>query len=387
MATKPVKNFLNTMAGAPVLSGTAGSLIAVLDACLVNGFNLITLDSLVVSGNVLTGTKAGHGFVVDQVVATSANEDTLTGEWTVTSVTSNTFIASATGVANVTGTGALTAKAAPAGWEKVYSGTNKAAYRSLDVTSTKMLLRIDDTGTTTARVIGYETMADVDNGSGQFPTGAQASGGAYWYKASVADSSSRVWSLFASPITFYISRHHSPNTAGPAFDGFGDYVSEKSGDGYPAFLCASTSTSYTGSSSQSALCQQDGTNTVSNIWLARSYTQIGGAVTGALLSPRAASATFSGDSVSGLDYPSPVSNGLLLSSPCLKESTTNQGPVRALQMPGLFHTLQKIPLVHMDKISNVSGLSGKTLVALAAAGWVSGTPAGGRVFLDLYGPW
>ena len=58
MPTYNTKWFQNSMAGAPVLTGQAGALIAVLNACLVDGFNLLTLDSLVVAGNVATGTKA-----------------------------------------------------------------------------------------------------------------------------------------------------------------------------------------------------------------------------------------------------------------------------------------------------------------------------------------
>lgn len=40
-ADTSVKYLHSAMPGAPVLSGTAGSLISVLDACLVNGLSLI----------------------------------------------------------------------------------------------------------------------------------------------------------------------------------------------------------------------------------------------------------------------------------------------------------------------------------------------------------
>lgn len=45
-----VKFFHSEMPSAPVLSGTAGSLLAILDACLVNGWGLMTATSVVVSG-------------------------------------------------------------------------------------------------------------------------------------------------------------------------------------------------------------------------------------------------------------------------------------------------------------------------------------------------
>ena len=113
--TSPIKHFYSGMAGAPTLNGLAGSMIGLLDACLVNGFNLLTLDSLVVASNVLTGTKASHGYVVDQVILVAgANESALNGEWTITTVTSSTFSAAAPGVGNTTGTGTISSKAAPA---------------------------------------------------------------------------------------------------------------------------------------------------------------------------------------------------------------------------------------------------------------------------------
>ena len=44
-----VKHFYSAMAGSPGLSGTAGSLIAVLDACLISGFGAKAVDSAVIT--------------------------------------------------------------------------------------------------------------------------------------------------------------------------------------------------------------------------------------------------------------------------------------------------------------------------------------------------
>ena len=71
MPTVKTKWFASTMAGAPALSGSVGAMISVLDACLKDGFNLLTLDSLVVASNVATGTKTSHGYIVNQVVLIS----------------------------------------------------------------------------------------------------------------------------------------------------------------------------------------------------------------------------------------------------------------------------------------------------------------------------
>jgi len=53
-ADTTVKVFHSGMTGAPSLSGTAGALIAVLDALLINGFGANNLDSLVIASFQLT---------------------------------------------------------------------------------------------------------------------------------------------------------------------------------------------------------------------------------------------------------------------------------------------------------------------------------------------
>ena len=67
--TTSVKYYASTMPGAPVLSGTAGALATLLDACLVDGFGLKTVDTLVVASgvataNISTGSAAVTGGVV-----------------------------------------------------------------------------------------------------------------------------------------------------------------------------------------------------------------------------------------------------------------------------------------------------------------------------------
>ena len=64
-----VKYLHSGMTGAPVLSGAIGSMIAVLDACLVDGFALKSVNSLVVASNIATinvstGITAEVGAVV-----------------------------------------------------------------------------------------------------------------------------------------------------------------------------------------------------------------------------------------------------------------------------------------------------------------------------------
>ena len=92
-----VKWMHNAFAGAPVLTNNWGSLTALLDACLVTGFNLKTVTALARTGDVATATVGtGHGFVVDQVVLVEGCDQlSYNGEFTVTAITSTTAIRSA----------------------------------------------------------------------------------------------------------------------------------------------------------------------------------------------------------------------------------------------------------------------------------------------------
>lgn len=250
-----VKFFNNSQSGAPALSGVAGSLITLLDACLVNGYGSITLDSLVISGNVATGTiSAGHGFTMvgdaGPVIAISgATPAGLNGEWRIASVpNAQTFTFITSGISNQTATGTIAAKRAPAGFEKVFSGTNKAVYRAL--AGNRLYLRVDDSNATYARTVAYESMSDVDTGTNPFPTGAQLSGGHYYVKSS--DSGARNWRLFSDDRLFYVlSRiyatgwdHYGYGTATLAF---GDFFSYADIDPYGVLIVGQLDSTTTGS--------------------------------------------------------------------------------------------------------------------------------------------
>lgn len=156
------------VAGAPSLSGIAGSLIALLDACLVNGYGATTLTSLVVSGGVATATvQTGHPYLdLQQVLIAGATPSALNGVQRITRTSSTTFTFST--VATGTATGTITAKLAPAGWSKEFAAATKAVYRATDVQGRRFWYRIDDTGYDAA-LRGYRSMTDVDSGSMPFP--------------------------------------------------------------------------------------------------------------------------------------------------------------------------------------------------------------------------
>ena len=196
--TTSVKYYLSTDLSTPELSGTAGALIGVLDACLVTGFGTQAVSGLVVSGGIATLTVASTpSAAADRVVLVAgATPAGLNGEQRVLATTSNT-ITFATALADQTATGAISVKIAPAGWAKVFSGTNLAVYRSPNLASTRQYLRVDDTTTTSAVMQAYESMSDVNTGVDQWMDN-------FWFKSTAASAAAVGWQLYADDRTFYL---------------------------------------------------------------------------------------------------------------------------------------------------------------------------------------
>lgn len=389
--TTTVKHFHSAMTGAPVLSGTAGSLIAILDACLVNGFALKTADSVVVSGGVATATfSTGHSFEPDVIaLASGATPSGLNGEKRVLTVATNTITYDASGIADGTATGTITFKIAPAGWEKTFSGTNLAVYRGQDPAGTRMFLRVDDTDGRNARVVGYESMTDVNVGFGAFPSSTQVTGGGYWPKSNAADSTPRVWTLMADPNTVWLHLHTSASSpgAGGGIVGFGDFASYKSGDAYRAGLwCYSSDYSF-----ESYLpgrgAELTDPNGVEGVFVARSFTGVGGCVDALKASEGYFnSRTVSGNAASAATpkYPNGPNNGLILTRQLIVESgQALRGVARGMLLcPQNCHAA----FGWRNKVPGQGSYANRILVAIKA-----GAPAvqdsRSVVFFDITGPW
>lgn len=177
----PVKWFHSGMQGAPVLSNNWGDLVGLLDACLVTGFNLKSVDTITLNGTTATANiSAGHGFAVNQIILIAGcDQSQYNGEQRVKSITASSVSFDITGspASPATTQTNITCKVAPIGWQIAFTGTNKRAYRSLDIQSPRHYLRVDDS----AKGDGYdqswskwanvgicENMTDIDT-----PVGAQ----------------------------------------------------------------------------------------------------------------------------------------------------------------------------------------------------------------------
>lgn len=390
-----VKHFHSGMTDAPVLNGTAGSLIGLLDACLVNGFHPKSADTLTVSGGMATASiSTGHGYVVDSIVVVAgASPATLNGEKRVLSATTNTVMFAADGVADQTATGTITLKLAPAGWAKAFAGTNLAAYRSANPAGTRLYLRVDDTAAQNARVVGYESMADVNTGSAPFPTAAQVSGGLWWPKASTTAATARAWTLVADDRTFWLYVNTHPTSASHGVDGivfgFGDIASLKSGDAYGCAIFGHTADISNGTGTQVTNAFLSQTTTTVTAYLARAYTALGGSA-GAY--KRAESFTrqeyASGHASLEVPYPNGPDNALMLSRLVLVEASGNhwRGALRGLHY--VPQALAPTTFTWLDKVSGAGALANRKLLAVKAGGAPAGTSAQAATgFFDVTGPW
>lgn len=394
MADTTVKHFTSAMSGAPSLNNTAGALIALLDACLVTGFGSITADSVVVSGGIATLTRGGGvgAFTADAVaLIAGANPTALNGEKRIISKTATTVTFDATGVADQTATGTITAKMAPAKWAKIHSGTNLAAYQSTEVTSTKMIMRVDDTGTSIARVLGCEYMTDINTYGGVF---TMAAGGSYWNKHfwPTSPTTPVSWTLVANGNCLYLHVYswQTSSATTPSVGGlitvFGDIIPTKAGDPY---ACIFTGPSSDQSQQQTVGMQyhiEQSQYAAGYFYMPRAYHGLGGAVSVGIAceSFTPAIGHVSGNASTFLSvYPNPADSALYLSKKIVYEAGGLRG-----RLKGIFHALQNChaSFTHLDKVDGTGEFSGRKLMALKC-GAPAVTVSTGVMFIDITGPW
>lgn len=366
----PVKYIHSAMQGAPILNGVAGSMIALLDAVLVNGFNVLAPSSIAVSAGVATVTYAStHGYAVHDIIKVAgATPAELNGEQRVTFVDSTTVKFTTTAIDGAA-TGTLETRTAPTGfWEKLYTGTNKAVYRRTDPTSTTMLLRIDDSAAQNATATMYESMTDVDTGVGATSR--------FWIKSNAADTSVRKWRLESDSRLFYLHGYYNASyPVQSAVNLFGDITSYKSGDAYHCMIGGQSVADYSYPGSKNYFSLQNGTD--NNTLFARSFTQLGASVTAGRFGLR------NQDNIGygGFTFPSQVDNGLLLHFPMI----VTEGNFARGTMPGLIQPIQSAPLGDGAIVDNIQEMPGKRVLLVATG--VATNSSECRAAFDITGPW
>lgn len=250
-----VKWLTSQMVGAPAITmasstaATAGTLLNVLDACLIDGFGLKPVTSISVSGEIATVTVSTGSPILQDAVALISGVtgalSALNGEWRADTANATTFTFYCPGVPDGAAAGSISVKVAPLGWEKAFSDVpnSVAVYRSADLLSSRALFRVSDPAGYVARVVGYEAMTDVNTGTFRFPTDAQVAGGLYVPKASNSGTTTnRKWAIVGDGRFFFLLPCHNtsyPNWAHIAF--LGDYTPLYSSDVYPACIAAADS--------------------------------------------------------------------------------------------------------------------------------------------------
>ena len=211
--------FHDGMQNAPVVDVNPGSMIAILDACLVNGWGLKTATSAVASNGTLTVTvDNGHGFEVDQIInLDSAVPVEFNGDYKVKTAPNNTVFTCDTDQPDQTVGGVILVKVAPCGWTKPYAdGITKAVYRNESVLGTGLYLQIIDDGNRAnagsapyAGLVqgrGFEDMTDVDTGTNVVYSDYEwlTRNAGMFYKKLVVNDKNVGWAIVGDDRAFYL---------------------------------------------------------------------------------------------------------------------------------------------------------------------------------------
>lgn len=378
-----VKTYYSTDAGAPSLTGLAGSLIDVLNACLVDGYGAKVVATITRSGQTATATSTAHGYRENQVLSQSGAEQAeYNGEFKIFNVTADQYDFTVAGTPATPATGTISAKVAPAGWTRPFTGTNKAVYQS-GAGSNGFSYRVFDSsaGTYTtqcAEVRGYESMTDVDTGAGPFPTVGQAAA-AYWHKSTSVSGTARQWAVIADAAGAYVLLDLA---AGSSYGGsayfIGDAIPYAPGDAHASILTFNPTSTANGTDQGLSKGATDG-----RYALARNYGAIAGAVLGRANPVSAFGINGSAwGKNSAIPYPCPIDNGLWMTPAYIQESAN--GYPRA-ELPGFRAPMHSLPIsIASYGWTEVSGIGGRDYFVHQPA---SGGPSPMQYLIDITGPW
>lgn len=376
-----VKWFWSGMQGAP----STPSLKTLMTACLINGFNQLTVDSLVIANGVATVTRAsGHGYTLDSIinVAGVTSPAGINGDHRVLSVSTTTFTFDASSFSDEAATGTIITKTAPVGgWSIPFSSGDKFVLRSSDAASPRGYFRFSNDGVVESRsATAYELMSDVDTGTNQW-------GGTQYYP----DGSEVIsWMLYADKRTVYftILYNCSVGTTGNTrpFMAVGDFISFLEGDLHAELLHLQCNAANRRPSASSLLDVRTIAYHTYGID-ARMRRHSSGAIGGCRFYPLAQSIN-SASGVGGISFPSPVNNAIVLADVLLREVTG--GDALRGRARGILWSLSSAPLNDQwppQTVEGVAGMEGRVLHILPFNASYDTTTQTGRVAIDITGPW
>lgn len=229
------------MTGAPQYANANDNINGILEACLINGFNLRTATSASAIGGVLTLNFATNpGFEALQTVEVAlADVALVNGQHRVVANASNQVTIAIAGLPDgaVGSTGAgITIKQAGAGWSKPFSASTKAVFRP--PAGNRRYLRVVNAVGANVQARGYEDMTDVDTGTNPFPTVAQQAAPVAVNNFSNSSPANAPWFLIATNkwMHFELANALTP-TAGTGAFWFADLAKTTiPGDAYSTFI-------------------------------------------------------------------------------------------------------------------------------------------------------
>lgn len=403
-----VKLFRDDMvgiSGVAALAGVAGRVNAILKLCLVDGSATRNVTSLVVSGGIATITTStdannvnmvGSVQLIANVTGGMTGATDLNGEQRIISATATTMTFATAVVDGTATTGStITTKLAPAGWAQTYTGTNLAEFHIVDPTGSGFYLRVDDTGTTTCQVRGYEAMSDINTGTGAFPTVAESANACYWQKSLTANSTANKWDFFADSRFFIFSplssSGNTPTQIGQANYAFGDLVANRSIDVFATMIIGSVAAPSNAASSGSIA------NYILGSGIARFPRPSSGVGSSSALylSPEVGlAANYSGADLFLGVFP-PPDGRMRLAKVLVNEAAAFGGALTAprASIPGWLHVPQSALYLATQRgdavIPNDGPLTGRRLYCVGADNNFSSTiaSAAGRALVDISGPW
>lgn len=362
--------------GAPVLNNAAGALIALLDACLINGFNLRAISQIVVAGEVAVATSAAHGYTADYgklLLISGASVSGLNGRVQPTSVTVNTFTYAAPGVPDGTYTGAISAKRPPLGWTKEFwdVGNERAIFKRSSPAATVSKLRVIDTNaapaaSTYAYATMVETATDIDTVGNEAPS---SNANQRWDKGANS-ATAKQWVLVGDDLYFWF---FAPAGTDGQFKlcAFGDPVALYPGDASVALLAFSGVTSATFGG---LLYHQPGDFTPVAGGIAQIHHGLLAGGFGGVASLPCGPGLWGTAGLSGALDVVPVTG------PYYTKTSTE---VRSVY-PGLYAPQGNKPFPHLSIVAP-SGIDRRLLTVNAVR--VGGSTLTGQVMIDLDGPW
>jgi hypothetical protein len=388
--------FHSAETGAPTLNNAAGSMIAVLDACLVNGFANTSASAVTVSSGVATLTINSHPYTTGKMLdVAGAAVAGVNGRKVCTVVDANTIRVPAPGVADGSVAGTVTVKRSPLGWAKPYSATNRAMYARTDPQATSNLLRVDDSAAgAVARVFMVEAATGVDAWTNKVPTEALLAGGQFWARGQ-NNATAKRWVLIGDSRTFYFLSEDAGNSWAVALalrvQAFGDLASFRAGDAHRAFIHGGQQeTGASGFLVQPGPIDATGSYLSSGSAFAVSRDP-SGVVFGKGLGALAPSQGSIPGGSNYPPYPSLVNNGFVLHSPVVAREGVMAGgyPLRGL-VPGLAYPLANLQAVrtqfHLREWPDLAGTN-RTYLSLSMGHQGFGSSETGMLFFDITGPW